>query len=90
MDMEHIKNRIKEIVIEVLGLKIQPKEIQDQEPFFGTDDHPGLIQDSLAVLEIATRIGEEFDILPEEFNEDAFLDVETLAHLIQSKVDTQE
>ena len=89
-EINEIKLFIKELVIEVLELNhLTPDQIADDAPFFGTDDSPGIIHDSLAVLELATRIGEMYDIMPEEFNESAFTNVNTLSQLIYDKVNVE-
>lgn len=76
-----IKREIKEVIIEVLCLDILPEEIKDDQSFFGTEDEPGIIEDSLVILEIATVLSEKYDIPPTEFSEDTFVNVNTLAEL---------
>ncbi|MEZ4986052.1 MAG: hypothetical protein R2795_13620 [Saprospiraceae bacterium] len=89
-EINEIKQFIKELVIEVLELEdLTPDQIVDDAPFFGTDEEPGIIHDSLAVLELATRIGEQYDIMPEEFNEAAFTNVNTLSQLIFEKINAE-
>lgn len=89
-EIHEIKLFIKELVIEVLELApLTPDQIADDAPFFGTDESPGIISDSLAVLELATRIGEMYDIMPEEFSESAFTCVDTLSQLIYDKLNVE-
>ncbi|MBD2754075.1 acyl carrier protein [Spirosoma validum] len=86
-DLFTIKERVKEVVTDILSVEdASITEIDDNTPFFGTDENPGIIQDSLAILEISSRLAEEFDILPSDFNEDSFQNVETLSAMILEKV----
>lgn len=88
--IDEIKKNLKELIIEVMeDESLSIDNIEDTTPFFGTDEAPGIIQDSLAILEIATRLGEEYDILPEDFDEEAFVDVNTLSALILEKISSQ-
>lgn len=83
--INEIKTNVKELILEVMEDEALTFEtIQDDTPFFGTDEEPGIIQDSLAILEIATRLGEEYDIMPEDFNDEVFVNVETLSTFIHS------
>lgn len=89
-DVNQIKLFVKELIVEVMEYEdLSPDQIQDDSPFFGTEEEPGLIHDSLAILEIATRLGEEYDIMPEDFNEEAFTDVNSLSALIAEKINVQ-
>jgi len=84
MELTQIQQTVKQTIIDVLELEdVTPEDITNDQPFFGTDEEPGLIQDSLAILEISTSLGEEFDIIPTEFNEDSFQNVVTLSEMIQ-------
>ena len=89
-DVNQIKLFVKELIVEVMEYEdLSPDQIQDDSPFFGIEEEPGLIHDSLAILEIATRLGEEYDIMPEDFNEEAFTDVNSLSALIVEKINVQ-
>ncbi len=89
-DLNEIKAFVKELIVDVMEYEdMSADQIKDDAPFFGTEDEPGLIHDSLAILEIATRLGEEYDIMPEDFTEDAFTDVNTLSVLIHEKINIQ-
>jgi acyl carrier protein len=79
--LDLIKKEIKEIIIEVLRLDLKPEDIKDDASFFGTETEPGIIEDSLVILEIATLISEKYDIPPTEFSEDTFINVNSLAEL---------
>ncbi|KAA3628837.1 MAG: acyl carrier protein [Bacteroidetes bacterium] len=80
-NLTEIKKEIKEVIIDVLCLDIQPEDIQDDQSFFGTETEPGIIEDSLVILEIATVLSEKYDIPPTEFSEDTFVNVNSLAEL---------
>jgi len=85
--LEEIKKDIKETLIQVLQLENSNiEDIKDDTPFFGSEENPGLIQDSLAVLEISTRLAEKYDISPSEFTEESYTNVEALSILILSQI----
>jgi len=85
--INEIKKNVKDLIIEVMEDEaLTFDNIQDVTPFFGTDEEPGIIQDSLAILEIATRLGEEYDIMPEDFSDEVFVNVETLSSFINGVV----
>lgn len=82
-----VANKIKEILIDVLQDEtLNIDNISDTTPFFGTEEEPGLIEDSLLILEIVSILADEFDIDPSEFDEDIFLDVERVAGMIVGKM----
>jgi acyl carrier protein len=87
MEFFDIQDKIKKITIEVLKLGVTPAEISVETPFFSTSpDRPGLIEDSLAILEISSCIAEEFDIAPGELREEDFQNISTLSSAIAEKV----
>ena len=84
MELNVIQEKVKQCIIDVLELdNTTTEDIKNDAPFFGTDEERGIIQDYLAVLELSTRLGEEFGIIPTEFNEESFQNVETLSAMIQ-------
>ncbi len=86
-DLKQIQDTVKQTIIDVLELEgLTPADIDNDAPFFGTEEEPGIIQDSLAILEISTVLGEEFDIIPTEFNEESFQNVNTLSEMIHRNV----
>lgn len=90
-DIIAIQNKVKACIIEVLDLSdLTPDSIDNTTPFFGTDEEPGIIQDSLAILEISTVLGEEFGIMPTEFDEESFQNVETLSLMIQNSLASED
>lgn len=89
MDQDLIKREIKEVIISVLRLECTPDDIKDDANFFGTETEPGIIEDSLVILEIATVLSEKYDIPPTEFNEETFVNVNSLAELVMKSVSTQ-
>lgn len=84
--LANIQDRIREIVIDVLQADGAPVELTNETPFFGTEDHPGVIQDSLAILEIASRLAEEFGLMPSDLGEEAFQNLTTLSEQVAQKV----
>ena len=82
--LEQIREKVKVCIIESLGMDdVTPGDITNDMPFFSTEETPGLIQDSLAILEVASRVSEEFGILPSDFDGDSFQNVNTLSETIQ-------
>jgi acyl carrier protein len=86
-ELSAIKNKVSEIILDILQAEGNVVELTDETPFFGTEEHPGIIQDSLAILEISSKLADEYSLFPSDFNEEAFLNVQTLSELILSKVD---
>jgi acyl carrier protein len=80
MNTIEIQQKLQDIVVDALKLDIASRDISIDQPFFSNNpDNPGLIGDSLAVLEIASRISEEFNILPGDISEDAYQDIRVLS-----------
>lgn len=82
-----IQDRIRAIVVDVLQADGAPVELTNATPFFGTEDHPGVIQDSLAILEIASRLAEEFGLMPSDLGEEAFQNLQTLSEHVAQKIE---
>lgn len=82
-----IQEKIKVIIIDVLKLNTTAGEISNDTPFFSASPaNPGLVEDSLAILEISSRIAEEFNLLPGEVDENSFQNIQTLSEAIAVKV----
>ena len=91
MKIEEIQKKVKQCIIDVLELEgTETSDISNEEPFFGTEEESGIIQDSLAILEISTRLGEEYEIDFTEFNEESFQNVNTLSEMILRNVTVHE
>ncbi len=86
MNKSEITQKVKEILIESLNLKMSVEEIDDQQLLFGTDDAPGLFDDSLAVLEVTSSLIAEFDLDASIFNEDSFVTVDSLSESIYNEL----
>ena len=74
--------QVKEILIDVLNLEQTPDQIDSNQPLFGTEDTPGLFDDSLAVLEVTSVLMAEFDADASIFNEESFQTVNSLSACI--------
>ena len=85
-ELNEIKARVKEIILDILQAEGNEVEITDETPFFGTEEHPGVIQDSLAILEISSKLADEYCLFPSDFNEEAFQNVQTLSEVIVEKI----
>jgi acyl carrier protein len=82
--MEHkvIEFKTKEILISVLNLSKAPEELSNDQPLFGTDENPGLFDDSLAVLEVTSVLMAEFELEASDFGEESFKTIGTLSQRI--------
>lgn len=91
-NLASIKTEIKKVLIDVLRLDISPKDIKDDQSFFGTEENPesGIIEDSLVILEVATILSEKYDIPPTDFNEETFINVNSLANLAMVALNDSE
>jgi acyl carrier protein len=86
MKKTEITFKVKEILVESLNLQENASEIEDTQPLFGTNDSPGLFDDSLTVLEVTSAIMAEFDLEASVFNENSFFTVETLSETIYQEI----
>tara|TARA_B100001059_G_C17618380_1_gene468201 strand:+ start:178 stop:456 length:279 start_codon:yes stop_codon:yes gene_type:complete len=77
--------KVKEILIDVLNLDQTPDQIDNNQPLFGTDDNPGLFDDSLAVLEVTSVLMAEFDADASIFNEESFQSINSLSECIYNE-----
>ncbi len=81
--------KVKEILIDVLNLEQTPEEIDNNQPLFGTDELPGLFDDSLAILEVTSVLMAEFDADASIFNEESFQSINSLSECIYNEVQLQ-
>ena len=77
--------KVKEILIDVLNLDQTPDQIDNNQPLFGTDDNPGLFDDSLAVLEVTSVLMAEFDADASILNEESFQSINSLSECIYNE-----
>jgi acyl carrier protein len=82
MERKLIEQKTKEILINVLNLKKTPEELTNEQPLFGTDENPGLFDDSLAVLEVTSVLMSEFELEASDFGEESFKTIGTLSDRI--------
>tara|TARA_B110000977_G_scaffold90925_1_gene120715 strand:- start:93 stop:365 length:273 start_codon:yes stop_codon:yes gene_type:complete len=78
--------KVKEILIDVLNLDQTPDQIDNNQSLFGTDDNPGLFDDSLAVLEVTSVLMAEFDADASIFNEESFQSINSLLNVYTTKI----
>ncbi len=81
--------KVKEILIDVLNLEQTPEEIDNNQPLFGTDESPGLFDDSLAILEVTSVLMAEFDADASIFNEESFQSINSLSECIYNETQLQ-
>ncbi|HET6382908.1 MAG TPA: acyl carrier protein [Armatimonadota bacterium] len=82
MSDQRVEDRIKELMVERLFLKIQPEDIGDDEPImeaYGVD--------SVNLFELVAGLEEEYDITFEDtdFNLESFQTVASIAELVREK-----
>ena len=84
MERNELVQRVKEIIVKVLNLDIQPAEIADDELLLGG----GLEVDSLAVLQIVDELEVVFSVTArdEEVTADLFRSVATLTDFVERKL----
>jgi acyl carrier protein len=82
MERKLIEQKTKEILISVLNLKKTAEELSNEQPLFGTDENPGLFDDSLAVLEVTSVLMSEFELEASDFGEESFKTIGTLSDRI--------
>jgi len=84
-DLSNLRQEIKELIIESLGLDdVTPEEIEDDGPLFGD----GLGLDSIDALELAVALEKRFNVKvpPDQDTKKLFYSVATLAELIRSRL----
>ncbi|WP_143304660.1 acyl carrier protein [Chitinophaga vietnamensis] len=84
MENQNIELKVKEILISVLNLRKTADQLSADQPLFGTDDNPGLFDDSLAVLEVTSVLMAEFDLEASVFSEGSFRTIGTLVACIEN------
>ncbi len=82
MSDQRIEDRLKELIVERLFLKIDPSEIGDEDNLM--DDH-GI--DSVQLLEIVVGLEEEFGVSfeDEDFDIEVFKTVKSIADCVREK-----
>ena len=83
-EAERVKEKVKELVIRVLQVDVDPAEIAEDEPPFGD----GLGADSMVALELVAAIEEEFaiEVTDAELRVELFESVVALADYVSEKV----
>ncbi|MDP6700527.1 MAG: phosphopantetheine-binding protein [Candidatus Latescibacteria bacterium] len=83
-EAERVIEKVKELVIRVLQVEVDPAEIAEDEPLFGD----GLGADSMVALELVAAIEEEFaiDVTDAELRVELFESVAALADYVAGKV----
>ncbi|BDD84018.1 acyl carrier protein [Tsukamurella pulmonis] len=76
-----LNRRIKQLVIDGLGLEVTPEAISDNQPLFGR----GLEMDSLDTLEVVVLVNDEFGVSVSDSDAQAFGSVNALADVILAK-----
>ena len=85
MEKDNLKNRIKEMLVSSLMLKVSPAAILDDTQLFSPE---GLALDSIDALELAVALEKTFGVATPnaEVARKAFVSVNSIAeHILQSK-----
>ena len=79
-----IEDRIKEVMVDRLFLKIKPADIEDDKPIMDAYD-----VDSVSLFELVAGLEEEYNITFEDtdFTLEAFSTVASIAELVRQKLD---
>jgi acyl carrier protein len=89
-NLSQIKSKVKEIILQIVEVEGVKVELSNTTPFFGTEQEEGVIQDSLAILEISSKLADEYGFLPSDFSEEAFYNVDSLSEFILARVEENE
>ncbi|MCH0566841.1 MULTISPECIES: acyl carrier protein [unclassified Streptomyces] len=73
--------KIKTMIIERLGLDVEPAVVSDNQPLFGR----GLEMDSLDTLEIVVMVNNEFDVLISDDDFEAFGSINALVDFVEAR-----
>ncbi|MGX8907101.1 acyl carrier protein [Streptomyces netropsis] len=73
--------KIKSMIIDRLGLDVEPAVVSDNQPLFGR----GLEMDSLDTLEIVVMVNNEYDVLISDDDFEAFGSINALVDFIEDR-----
>ncbi|MFY1679705.1 MULTISPECIES: acyl carrier protein [unclassified Streptomyces] len=73
--------RIKSMIIDRLGLDVEPAVVSDNQPLFGR----GLEMDSLDTLEIVVMVNSEYAVLISDDDFEAFGSVNALVDFVEAR-----
>jgi len=76
--------RLKRVLIERLMLPLEPDEIAEDSPLFGS----GLGLDSVDALEVAVAVEAEFDVVISDDNMEAFRTINSVVDFIEAQEKT--
>lgn len=88
VDQREIRRRVKQAIVDALGLQIDPRVIPDDEVIFGG----GMGADSTAALEVVFAIEEAFgiEVDDEELRVDLFDSVSSLTNYVQRRLEAND
>lgn len=78
---KNLSDQLKRVLINRLSLQLEPEEIAEDSPLFGS----GLGLDSIDALEVAIAIETEFGVAITEEDLQAFRSINTVLDLIQER-----
>jgi len=82
-----IEEKVKELIVQKLGLDISPEEIDDEAPLFDVDaEGNGLDLDSVDALELVVGIKQQFNIKIENADLSVCYNIKSIANLIRTQV----
>ncbi len=83
--MSELKNRIKNLIVDRLNLRIKPEQIRDDVPIFGSTEG-GLGLDSIDALDLAVGLFEEFEVEVGQKDMHIFANVDSIAAFVAGKL----
>ena len=88
IDQQEVRRRVKQAIVDALGLQIDPHAIPDDEVIFGG----GMGADSTAALEVVFAIEEAFgiEVDDEELRVDLFDSVSSLTNYVQRRLEAND
>lgn len=88
VDQREIRRRVRQAIVDALGLQIDPRVIPDDEVIFGG----GMGADSTAALEVVFAIEEAFgiEVDDEELRVDLFDSVSSLTNYVQRRLEAND
>lgn len=90
MKKEELNVKVKEIIIETLNLEMKVEDIPDETSLFGTNETPGLFDNSLCVLEVTSALIGEFDIEPSCFGNKSFETIGSLSDSVYNAIKNKD
>ena len=83
--MSDRRQKIKELIVNRMNLRIEPSSIDDNAPIFGMEES-SLGLDSIDALDLVVAIYEQFDVEVQDSDMHIFQSVATIDAFVESKL----